>query len=438
MSVSLKSLKSKVMQALYIDGAWQEADSARSVRVINPAAPSEEVAVFPAATRDDTRRAVEVAERAFPEWRDTPAPERGRVLWRAADIARRRHEEIAQTMTLEEGKILRESRGEVTKGINVLEFCAGEGFRMDGTTRPSEASGTQTYTIRRPLGVVGLITPWNFPWAIPVWKLAPALVAGCTAVFKPAALTPLTAALLMEILEEAGLPPGVVNMVVGPGAEVGGAIVDDPRVKAVSFTGSNEVGLGVYAQAAKRGAKVTCEMGGKNAVVVLADADLDAAVSAIVGGAFGATGQRCTATSRVIVAPEVKGELLERLTAAAEALKLGAGLDESTELAPAVSESQFKTDLDYINIAQQEGARLVTGGSAVDIDGGYFVAPTIFDGVSPDMRIFKEEVFGPVLSLSEAATFEEAVSASERGGVRFVGLDFHPRHHPRDALHRRR
>lgn len=399
-------------QGSFIAGAWVEGGSSRAVRVLNPARPSEVVAEFAAADERDARRAVDAAQAAFPAWRETPAPERGRVLWRAAEIARRRSEEIAQVMSLEEGKILRESRGEVQKGVALLEYYAGEGFRLGGKTLPSEVKGVHAYTLRRPLGVVGLITPWNFPWAIPAWKIAPALVAGNAAVFKPAELTPGTAALFVEILAEAGLPPGVLNMVVGPGSSVGEAIVTDPRVKAVSFTGSNAVGMHINQQAAKRGARVTLEMGGKNAVIVLEDADLDAAAEAITSGAFGATGQRCTATSRVIVLPEVKEALLERLVAKARALRLGPGLDETTDLAPAVDRKQFETDLRYLELARQEGAKLVCGGGKVELDGGYYVQPTIFGEVTPEMRIFREEVFGPVLAVHEAPDFEAALEAA--------------------------
>ena len=404
--------KQEIRAGSYLAGEWFEPKSEKRIRIVNPANPAEVLADFAAAGRDDTLRAIEVAEAAWPQWRDTPAPERGRVLWRAADISRRRLEEIARVMSLEEGKIVRESRGEVMKGIGLLEYYAGAGFRIAGKTLPSEVPDTHTYTVRRPLGVVGLITPWNFPWAIPVWKTAPALVAGNTVVFKPASLTPGTAAIFMEILEEAGLPPGVANMVVGSGSDVGNTIVDDPRVKAVSFTGSNSVGMGVNTRASQRGARVTCEMGGKNAVVVMADADLDSAVAAIVGGAFGATGQRCTATSRLIVEREVKEELLERLVAKAQGLKMGPGLDESSDLAPAVDRKQYETDLEYIEVARSEGANLVYGGKAADLGGGYFVEPTVFDGVTPGMRIFQEEVFGPVLAVSEVSGLDEAIEAA--------------------------
>ncbi len=394
----------------YINGQWIHPRSERLVRNINPADPGDVLAEFPAATAAEAQQAIEAAAAAFRDWKNTPGPERGRVLWRAANIARQRVDEIARTMTREEGKILKEAKGEALKGISLLEYYAGEGFRVHGKTLPSEARDTFTYTIRRPLGVVGLIAPWNFPWAIPVWKSAPALVAGNTVVFKPAELTPATASLLAEIYEEAGLPPGVFNMVVGSGSVVGEAIVNAPVIRAVSFTGSNAVGNALYVKAATRGIKVTCEMGGKNAVIVMPDADLDKAATAIHGGAFGSTGQRCTATSRVLAHPTVKESLLERLVAKAEKIKVGSGLDETVDMGPAVDEKQWQTDLEYIEVAKGEGARLVTGGKRpAHLEQGYFVEPTIFDNVTPAMRIFKEEVFGPVLAVSTANSLQEAI-----------------------------
>ncbi|HXG51677.1 MAG TPA: aldehyde dehydrogenase family protein [candidate division Zixibacteria bacterium] len=397
----------------YIDGKWFHPKSERLIRNVNPADPDDVIAEFPAATAEDVERAVAAAQAAWRPWKKTPGPERGRVLWRAADIARRRADEIARVLTREEGKILKEARGEVLKGISLLEFYAGEGFRMHGKTLPSEARDCFTYTIRRPLGAVGLISPWNFPWAIPVWKSAPALVAGNTVVFKPAELTPATAALLTEIYEEAGVPPGVFNMVVGSGSVVGEAMVGSPALRAISFTGSNEVGAALYAKAARRGAKVTCEMGGKNAVIVMPDADLDKAAAAIHGGAFGSTGQRCTATSRVIAAPEIKQRLVERLAEGARAIKIGPGLDENVDMGPAVDAKQYRTDLDYIEIGRREGARLVLGGKRPEhLPKGYFVEPTIFDDVAPAMRIFKEEIFGPVLCVTAARNLEEALACA--------------------------
>jgi aldehyde dehydrogenase (NAD+) len=401
----------------YIAGEWFHPASARLTRNLNPADPSDVIAEFPSATAADAVRAIEAAKAAAPAWRATPAPERGRILWRAADIARSRAEEIARTMTREEGKILREARGEVTRGIAVLEYYAGAGFRIEGKTLPAEARDTFTYTLRQPLGVVGLITPWNFPWAIPCWKSAPALVAGNAVVLKPAELTPATAALLAEIYEEAGVPAGVFNLVVGPGSAVGDALVGHPDVRAISFTGSNAVGMALNARAARRGIKVTCEMGGKNAVVVLPDANLEKAAAAISAGAFASTGQRCTATSRLVAHPEIKDALIERVDALAGAMKLGPGLEESSDLGPAVSEDQWNTDFSYIRVAHEEGARLVRGGHKPDGLPGYFVEPTIFDGVAPTSRVFREEIFGPVLAVSTADSLAEALAFAN--GVEF-------------------
>ena len=394
----------------YVNGKWYHPQSKSISKNINPADTSDVIAEYPLATAADVRLAIDAAVAAWPAWKKTPGPERGRVLWRAADIARRRVDEIAQTLTREEGKILKEARGEVLKGISLLEYYAGEGFRMHGKTLPSESRDTFTYTIRQPLGVVGLIAPWNFPWAIPVWKSAPAIVAGNCVVFKPAELTPATSVLLAEIYEEAGLPPGVFNMLVGSGSQVGEAMVHAPELRAISFTGSNKIGNALYVKAAQRGAKVTCEMGGKNAVIVMPDADLDKAATAIHGGAFGSTGQRCTATSRVIAHPDVKQALVDRLVAAAEKIRLGPGLDAASDMGPSVDEKQWKTVMEYIAVGKGEGAKLLTGGTRPEaFRAGYFIEPTIFDEVSPSMRIFKEEIFGPVLSVGTATSLEEAL-----------------------------
>ena len=394
----------------YINGKWHKPSSSRISKNINPADTSDVIAEYPLATAADVRLAIDAAMKAFASWKKTPGPERGRVLWRAANIARNRVDEIARTLTREEGKILKEARGEVLKGISLLEYYSGEGFRMHGKTLPSESRDTFTYTLRQPLGCVGLIAPWNFPWAIPVWKSAPAIVAGCCVVFKPAELTPATSVLLAEIYEEAGLPPGVFNMLVGSGSDVGEAMVAAPELRAISFTGSNKIGNALYVKAAQRGAKVTCEMGGKNAVIVMPDADLDKAATAIHGGAFGSTGQRCTATSRVIAHKDVKNALVDRLVAAAKKIRLGPGLDDSSDMGPSVDEKQWKTVMDYIGVGKGEGAKLLLGGSRPEsLRHGYFVEPTIFDGVSPSMRIFKEEIFGPVLSVATASNLDEAL-----------------------------
>ena len=397
--------------ASFINGKWHTPSSGKISRNINPADTTDVIAEYPLATAKDVRLAIDAATKAFASWKKTPGPERGRVLWRAANIARNRVDEIARTLTREEGKILKEARGEVLKGISLLEYYAGEGFRMHGKTLPSESRETFTYTLRQPLGCVGLIAPWNFPWAIPVWKSAPAIVAGNCVVFKPAELTPATSILLAEIYEEAGLPPGVFNMLVGSGSDVGEAMVAAPELRAISFTGSNKIGNALYVKAAQRGAKVTCEMGGKNAVIVMPDADLDKAATAIHGGAFGSTGQRCTATSRVIAHKDVKNALVDRLVAAAKKIRLGPGLEDASDMGPSVDEKQWKTVMEYIGVGKGEGAKLLTGGTRPDsLQHGYFVEPTIFDGVSPSMRIFKEEIFGPVLSVATASSLDEALT----------------------------
>ncbi|RMH54735.1 MAG: aldehyde dehydrogenase family protein [Candidatus Hydrogenedentota bacterium] len=394
----------------FIDGEWITPDSSKTIRNINPADTTEVIAEFPAAGREETLRAIEAAKKAYSSWRSVPAPERGRFIARAVEIARKRIDEIAETITREEGKILAEARGETLKGINVLEYYAGAGFRLGGKTLPSEVPNTATYTIRQPLGVAGLITPWNFPWAIPCWKIAPALVAGNTVVFKPASSTPATATILIEILIEAGIPSGVLNMVVGSGSDVGKTIVEHPDVPLLSFTGSNDVGSALYESGSRKGAKVTCEMGGKNPLVALADADVEKAAKAVIAGAFGSTGQRCTATSRLIVHPSIKEKMLEIICEKARTMVIGNGLDPKTEMGPSVDENQFNTVLNYIEIGKKEGAKLLVGGEkAVDAGNGYFVQPTVFDGVTRDMRIFQEEIFGPVLSVVEAETLEEAI-----------------------------
>lgn len=404
-------------QGSYINGKWQIGNG-KVLRNVNPANLDEVVTEFPTSQKADALAALAAAEAAWPKWKAIPSPERGRYLARAAAIARTRIDEIATTLTREEGKILAEAKGEVVKGINVLEFCSGEGFRMGGKVLPSEVANTATYTLRQPIGVAGIITPWNFPWAIPCWKIAPALVAGCTVVFKPASLTPLTASYLVEILEEAGLPPGVLNMVVGGGAEIGDTIVDHPATKVLSFTGSNSVGARLYTNASKKLAKVTCEMGGKNPLVVMPDADLEKAAKAVVAGGFGSTGQRCTATSRLIVHKDVKAKMLDLLVSAAQSMKIGSGLDPATQMGPAVDKGQFDTDLEYIEIAKNEGLKLVVGGGKDEKAGnGYFVQPTIFDGVKASHRLFQEEVFGPVLAVSEFSTYDEAIALAN--GVAF-------------------
>ena len=321
-------------------------------------------------------------------------------------------EELAQLLTREEGKTISESRGELQRSINVAEFCAGESRRMNGETIQSELPANFAYTLRHPHGVVACVTPWNFPVAIPVWKIAPALVAGNTVVFKPATITPATAVRICEIFAEAGIPPGVLNLILGSGSEAGDEIVNHAAVRAISFTGSNGVGLKLYEQAARRGAKVQCEMGGKNPVVVLEDADLDLAVESTAQGAFGSTGQRCTATSRAVVVDEIADAFVERIVARAESMRVGDGAAEGTDVGPIVDEGQFKSVLQYIDIGREDGAELLCGGTVPDGDSqskGYFIRPAVFDRVTPDMRIAREEIFGPVLSVLRVRDFEEAL-----------------------------
>jgi acyl-CoA reductase-like NAD-dependent aldehyde dehydrogenase len=393
---------------------------ARVVQDVNPADISDVLAEVRLDSAADAARAVERAERAYPAWRDTPAPQRGRVLARAAEITRRRVDDLARLLTREEGKVLSEARGEILRGVNLFEWYSGEGFRMGGKTRPSEMPTTLLLSIRQPLGVVAVITPWNFPWAEPVWKVAPALVAGNAVVLKPASLTPLIAGQYVDILTEAGLPEGVLTLTVGSGAEVGDALVADPRVRAVSFTGSCEVGSDVYARAARRLAKVTCEMGGKNAVVVMPDADLDLAAAGIAQGAFGSTGQRCTATSLCIVHRDVARRVLDLVVDRARALRVGNGLDDGVDMGPLVDAGQLSTVLRYVEVGRGEGARLVTGGRRLTggaYDHGFFVEPTVFAEVQPGHRIAQEEIFGPVLSVIEVGSLDEALRAAN--GVRY-------------------
>jgi alpha-ketoglutaric semialdehyde dehydrogenase len=396
----------------FINGEWVESESSRAVENVNPADTDDRLGTFRQATRGEARRAVEAASEASRDWRATPAPARGRIVQRAARLMEDYKEELAQLLTREEGKTIGESRGELQRSINVAEFCAGESRRMNGETIQSELPSNFAYTIKQPLGVVACVTPWNFPVAIPVWKIAPALVAGNTVVFKPASLTPATAVRIVEIFEEAGIPKGVLNLILGSGADAGDEIINHPAVRAVSFTGSNEIGIRLYEQVSRRGAKVQCEMGGKNQVVVLEDADLNLAVESTAQGAFGSSGQRCTATSRAVVVEEIADEFVSRLVERAEGMRLGPGSDPRTELGPSVDENQFKTVLRYIEIGREDGAELKCGGERAEGDGlerGYFVRPTVFDRVTPEMRVAREEIFGPVLSVLRVKDFDEAM-----------------------------
>ena len=399
----------------FIGGKWIESSSAKTVNNINPANTDDIIGTNRQATREEARAAVEAAAEAFAGWRRTPAPQRGKIVAKAARLMEEAKEELATILTHEEGKTISESRGELQRSINVADFCAGESRRMNGETIFSELPSNFVYTIKQPLGVVACVTPWNFPVAIPTWKIAPALVAGNTVVFKPATITPGTAVRIVQIFEEAGIPPGVLNLILGSGSDAGEEIINHSAVKAVSFTGSNPVGIRLYESVSRRGAKCQCEMGGKNPVVVLEDADLDLAVENTAQGAFGSTGQRCTATSRAVVLDQVADEFVERVAKRAQSMCIGDGMDPQTEMGPSVDEGQFKTVLEYLNIGREDGATLVCGGERATgngLDKGFFVQPTVFDHVTSDMRIAREEIFGPVLSVMRVKTFEEAMTVA--------------------------
>ena len=395
----------------FIKGRWLESSSGQTFERRNPANRDEIVSITTLSTREEVREAIAAAAAAFPAWRDTPPPVRGQVLARAATLMEHQKEELARTLTREEGKTLKDSLGEVQKAINILEFMSGEARRLSGETLPSELPRNFAYTLKQPLGVVGAITPWNFPVSIPVWKLAPALVAGNTVVLKPAELTPLTAMHVVRIFSEVGLPAGVLNLVLGDGEEVGDELARHAAVRAISFTGSNEVGARVYEAGARTMKKCQCEMGGKNPVVVLGDADLGLAVESVALGAFASSGQRCTATSRVIVEESVADQFVDRLVARAQEFRAGDGLDPNSDLGPLVDERQLESVLHYVEIGKNE-ARLLAGGTRLSGGGrerGYFVAPTVFDRVKPDSVIAQEEIFGPVLSVIRVPDFAEAL-----------------------------
>ena len=404
----------------YIAGQWVECKAKATFPDINPANTKETVGLFQASGPDDVREACEAAAKAQPPWAALPAPMRGEFLHKAAEIMESRLQKLSEEMTREEGKTLPEAKGEVKRAINILRYFGGEGPRQFCYQIPSERESVFCYTLRKPLGVVALITPWNFPSAIPAWKMAPALVAGNSVVIKPASLAPLSAYRIVEALHEAGIPAGVLNYVTGSGGAVGNALIEHPAIRAVSFTGSCEVGNALYDKVTKRRLRLQLEMGGKNPTIVLKDADLDYATSVLVNGAFFSTGQKCTACSRAIIEKDIYDALVERLVAKTKKLKVGNGLEPGIEIGPAVDANQLETDLRYIEIAKREGAQLLCGGNRLTggvFDLGYFVEPTIFAGVTPGMRIAQEEVFGPVLALMVANDFEDAMRLAN--GVRF-------------------
>jgi aldehyde dehydrogenase (NAD+) len=400
----------------YIGGRWVPARSGRTFANVDPGN-GETLGDFPASEAADVADAVAAAQAAKRAWVLTPAPKRAELLFRLGARIATRKDELASAATREMGKTLTETRGDVQEGVDMAFLAAGEGRRMFGVTTPSEMPNKWAMSVRAPVGVVGVITPWNFPFAVPTWKIFPALVAGNTIVFKPAEDSPEMAWHLAKLLEAEGLPPGVFNVVFGDGPKTGAPLVSHPGIDVVSFTGSNEVGRAIATECARLGKRVSLEMGGKNAVIVMDDADLDLAAHAVAWSAFGTTGQRCTAASRLIVHEAVHDALVERVVARARALKLGHGLDAATEVGPLVNRKQLERVESYVGVGAGEGARTETGGARA-VDGplarGFFFQPTVFSGVRPDMRIAQEEIFGPVLSVLRVNSLEQAIEVNNR------------------------
>jgi acyl-CoA reductase-like NAD-dependent aldehyde dehydrogenase len=415
---TLKNVKTetKVKQYYnYINGEWVTSVSGETFTSINPANTKQILAAFAKSTEEDYNNAIDAAAVTFSKWRNTPSPIRGEIILKAAKLLEEREEEFVHTVALEVGKTLAEARGEVKRTIAGMRMQAAEGTRLTGETIPSQQPGVFAYTIKEPLGVVGIITPWNFPLGIAAWKISPALVAGNTIVFKPASNTALVSVMFVELLIEAGVPEGVLNFITGPGGAAGHAFSQNPKLKAVSFTGSTEVGTKLGNAIQQRGARMQAEMGGKNPFVILKDADLDLAVDHIILGGFGECGQRCTATSRVIIEREVSDLLIEKLIAKTKNIMIGNPLDPETTMGVVIDEGQVRSYEYYVDLAQQEGANLIYGGSRLmhgEYTHGFFVEPTILTGVTPEMRISQEEVFGPVLSIMLVDSYEQALEWS--------------------------
>ncbi|HEX3427994.1 MAG TPA: aldehyde dehydrogenase family protein [Candidatus Limnocylindrales bacterium] len=398
---------------LFIAGEWCESTSRATFESVNPADTRDVIGRFQQGTAADVGMAVKAAETAGPMWRRTPAPKRGEILYRFGALMAEHKERLARAMAREMGKVVTEARGDVQEGIDIAFLMAGEGRRMFGDTVPSELPDKWAMSIRQPIGIAGIVTPWNFPIAIPCWKMMPALVAGNTVVFKPSSDTPHCATLLVELMAEAGFPAGTVNLVTGAGGEVGDAIVDNPDVRVISFTGSSTTGRTIAERAARKLKRVSLELGGKNAIAVMADADLDLATDGILWSAFGTTGQRCTAASRVVVERSVVEPLLERLERRTRALRLGSGLDDRVDVGPLINQAAVEKVASYVEIGRTEGD-LITGGEPArdgDLANGHFFAPTIFSGVKPMSRIAQEEIFGPVLSVIPVDDYASATTA---------------------------
>ncbi|MHB0998442.1 MAG: aldehyde dehydrogenase family protein [Armatimonadota bacterium] len=396
----------------YIKGKWKESSSGQTSPNYNPANRDEAICEVQISTIQDAEEAISVASAAFPNWKRTPAPQRAALLSKVIKIMCSREDEFVRSITLENGKTLKESRAEFLAAVKEAEFQIGQGRRLGGEHVPSEQPDVHCYIKREPLGVVTIITPWNFPLNVACRKMFPALIAGNTCVLKPADFTPMTTALLVEVLDEAGIPPGVVNYITGRGSVIGDTLVCHPNVKAISFTGSTQVGLGIANKLAGRQTKIQLEMGGKNPLVVLADADIERAVDAAALGAFSCSGQWCTSTSRAIVEAPVYDRFVEMIAERAESINVGSGVDDDSQMGPVAGPNQYDSISRYIEIGKQEGARLAAGGYVMTEDeftNGYFIRPTVFADVTPNMRIAREEIFGPVLSVLKADDFEDAV-----------------------------
>jgi acyl-CoA reductase-like NAD-dependent aldehyde dehydrogenase len=396
----------------YVNGEWVSSSTGQVFENRNPADHDDLIGTFQESNADDLNAAVDAASKAYESWRLTPAPKRAEILYRVGDILKRDKEKMAREMTREMGKVVDETKGDIQEAIDMAFLAAGEGRRLFGVTTPSELHNKFNMAVRMPLGVAGLITPWNFPMAIPAWKGMAALICGNTVVIKPASLTPLSVVMLTEAFEEAGLPKGVWNLVTGGGREVGEPMLKNPKVRVISFTGSTEVGRDINVACAPQFKHVHLEMGGKNIIMVMDDADVDLAVDGALWGAFGTTGQRCTAASRIAVHEKVYDQFVEKLAARAKKLTVGNGLDPNVQMGPSVSASQLKTVETYVQIGKDEGARVVAGGHTLTEGAyakGYFHEPTVFADVTPDMRIATEEIFGPVTAVMKCKSLEEAI-----------------------------
>ncbi len=392
---------------ILIGGKWVKSNSGETFDNVNPAN-ERVIAKFQSGTPDDVNRAVDAAEKALGYWRDFPAPKRGEILLKAAQLLRKDKERLARLMTMEMGKVIAEARGDVQEAIDITEYMAGEGRRLFTQTTPSELRDKFCTSVRIPVGIFGLITPWNFPVAIPSWKITPALICGNTMIFKPASDTPLCAIEFVKILEKAGVPKGVINLVTGSGSKVGSAIVKHKKIRGISFTGSREVGEFVTKEAGLK--KVGLELGGKNGIIVMDDADLELALDGVIWGGYGTTGQRCTAASRVIVHHKIKAKFERMLVSRIKRLRLGDGLKPTTDVGPQINAKAVEKTHEYTGIGIKEGAKLLCGGKPAKINGkGFFYRPTLFTDVAPDMRIAQEEIFGPSISMIPVKTLDEAI-----------------------------